>query len=283
MALAVTAARTARADQPVPPTPTAPPASLVPAPSPSPSLVGAMSEDARAHYERGLALYTAKDYTGAIRELEAGYTIEPRREFLFAEAQARRLDGDCKNAVPLYRRFLASEPEDVQANAAHIALGRCAEQMASAPPPVAARPAQRAAPPPPPAPRPPPPPPAPWYQDGVGAALLGAGVVGLVTGSVYTVAARAARDDANQAAPTYPDYARLWDTARSRSQIAIAGFAAGATLASAAIVRYLRVRGRHGATAAAPTFDAWVTPNPGGHDGKGGGFAGASAGLGGRF
>src|SRR5262245_38585026 len=54
-----------------------------------------MSPDARAHYDRGLALYQAKDYAGAIREFEVGYAAEPRREFLFAEAQAKRLAGDC--------------------------------------------------------------------------------------------------------------------------------------------------------------------------------------------
>ena len=267
------AARAARADQPTPETRLAAP--------------GAMSDDVRAHYDRGLALYADKDYAGAIRELEAGYALEPRREFLFAEAQALRLSGDCKAAVPLYQKFLASDPAEVQVNAAHIALGRCAEQMAGAP--LNASPgATSGLPSPPPGtttrppPSPPPPPPeaaAPWYTDAAGGALAGAGVLGLAIGAAFTVAAMSARNDANNSAQSYPDYARFWDTARQRSQIAIGGYAAGTVLAGAGVVRYLRVRGQRppvGTGAGTPPVDAWITPA------KGGG-GGAIAGVGGRF
>jgi tetratricopeptide (TPR) repeat protein len=209
----------------------------------------AMSADARAHYDRGLARYADKDYPAAIAELQAGYALEPRREFLFVEAQARRLSGDCKNAVPLYQRFLTSGPDDVQVNATHIALGRCAAQMASAPRATAPLVAT--------VPRPAPAPPPPWYQDVAGGALLGAGLLGIAGGAVFTVGSFSARDDANQRSSTYEEYARHWDTARSRERIAIIGFAAGAALTGAAIVRYVRVRAR----AAAPgKLQAWVAP-----------------------
>jgi tetratricopeptide (TPR) repeat protein len=238
-----------------------------------------MSMEARAHYEKGLALYGDKDYAGAIRELEIGYASSPRREFLFAEAQALRLSGDCKSAVPLYQKFLASEPEDVQVNATHIALARCAEQMASrAAPAVPVTPTAPAGstttvtttPPPRPAP------PAPWYHDLGGGALLGAGVLGLATGTVFTFAALSARDDANHSAQSYPDYRQRWDTARGRSEIAIAAFASGAALTGVAIVRYLRVRGR--ALAALRTSTAAIDPWAAPADRSGG-----VAGVGGRF
>ena len=230
-----------------------------------------MTADARAHYDRGLALYAEKDYPGAIAELQAGYALDPRREFLFAEAQARRLSGDCKNAVPLYQSFLASGPDEVQVNATHIALGRCAAQMASAPPP-APDPRRASSPPalalparPPATPATPP----PWFQDLAGGALLGAGVVGIATGTIAMVGMASARDDA-RGSLIYQDYARHWDTARSRERIAIIGFAAGAALTGAAIIRYVRV----GTRAPAPVkLEAWVAP----------GQRGGLAGVGGRF
>jgi tetratricopeptide (TPR) repeat protein len=115
-------------------------AQTVPPPAP------AMTGEARAHYDRGLALYAAKDYGAAIQELEAGYALDPRREFLFAEAQAQRLAGDCQRAVPLYQRFLTSEPSPLQASAAQVGLARCAQQMATATatnPPRRSRPGRR--------------------------------------------------------------------------------------------------------------------------------------------
>jgi hypothetical protein len=253
----------------------------------------AMSAEARAHYDRGIELYTAKDYGAAIRELAAGYAIDPRREFLFAQAQALRLSGDCKGAVPLYQQFLASQPPEVQVNATHIGLGRCAQQMATAAPPAAAV----AAPvptaiekgPAPPAPRSParPEAPAPWYHDRWGAVLLGAGGLALAAGTGFMVASMSARDDANQSAADYPDYARRWDTAQSRWRIAVTGLAVGGALTGAAILRYLHVRrGSRAAPTAEPSpaprasflsWGAWLGPAP---SGGGGALLG---GCGGRF
>jgi tetratricopeptide (TPR) repeat protein len=238
-----------------------------------------MSEEARVHYERGLALYGEKDYAGAIRELNAGYALEPRRDFLFAEAQAHRLNGDCKSAVPLYKKFLESDPDDVQVNAAHIALARCAEQMATtAPAQLPAKPATAAT-----ATAtaatatlPSSSPPAPWYKDTAGGVLLGAGVAALALGASFTVAALAARDDANQSSATYPDYQSQWSTAHDRSRIAVGAFAAGAALTGVAIYRYVRVR-RARVTPPPPRrkLDAWTAPTTA--------ASGFVAGVGGRF
>ena len=107
-----------------------------------------MRPEAAALYTRGLERFAARDYAGAVADLEAGYAIEPRREFLFAEGQAKRLAGDCKGAVALYQRFLATNPTGVQANATQMALGRCAQHLADHPEVVVVEP-----------PRPPPPPP----------------------------------------------------------------------------------------------------------------------------
>jgi hypothetical protein len=224
-----------------------------------------MRPDAKEHYDRGLALYAEKNYTAALTELRAGHALDPRREFLFAEAQTLRLGGDCKNAVPLYQQFLKSGPDDVQVNATHIALGRCAAQMAAAAPPQGTDKTRAGSTPLVIAPVRPPAP-APWYYDVPGGALLGGGVLALGTGAILSIAVMSARDDANQHATTYDQYNQRWDSARTRQRLAIVAWATGGFLTSAAIVRYALVRARD-------HTHAWVAPTE----------HGAIAGVGGRF
>jgi tetratricopeptide (TPR) repeat protein len=193
-----------------------------------------MSGGARALYERGLALYRTKDYANAIKAFEEGFALEPRGEFLFANAQARRLAGDCRGAVPLYQRFLDTAPPAVQASATHIALARCARQMA------AERPAAPLVIAPPPLPPPPPPPPPPWTHDRWGAALLGMGVVGLAVGGGFLAASFAALPDGG--ARTYAGYDGARSTAESRHAIAVGGLVAGGAFVAAGVARYAWVR-----------------------------------------
>jgi tetratricopeptide (TPR) repeat protein len=199
---------------------------------------------AQALYEQGLARYQAKEYAAAIRAFEEGFALEPRREFLFANAQARRLAGDCRGAVPLYQRFLEMSPPEVQASATHIALARCAQQMATEKPP---------APPPPVTPvrpiEPPkaPPPPAPWTSDRVGAGLMIAGAAGLVFGGAFLVAAFSAQPDDDGVA-SWDEFDRQAATADRRATIAAVGLAGGGALVAAGVARYAWVRHRARAT-----------------------------------
>jgi hypothetical protein len=189
-----------------------------------------MTPAARALYDRGLSFYQSKDYAGAIKALEEGFALEPRREFLFANAQARRLSGDCRGAVPLYQRFLEMAPPPVQASATHIALARCAQQMAAEKP---AAPPALLVPPAPPAPPP------PWTHDRWGAVLLGAGAVGLGVGGAFLWASFAALPGAGGSAPQYQ---AAYATADARHAIAVVGFVGGGVLAAAGIARYAWVR-----------------------------------------
>jgi tetratricopeptide (TPR) repeat protein len=198
-----------------------------------------MRGEARALYDRGLALYRARDYANAVRAFEEGFALEPRGEFLFANAQSRRLAGDCRGAVPLYQRFLDMSPPAVQASATHIALARCARQMA------AERPAAPAVIEPP--PLPPPPPPPPWTHDRWGAALLGVGVVGLAVGGGFLAASFAALPD--DGARTYVGYDGARSTAESRHAIAVGGLVAGGAFVAAGVARYAWVRHGRGARA----------------------------------
>ena len=192
-----------------------------------------MRPEAAALYTRGLERFSARDYAGAIADLEAGYAIEPRREFLFAEGQAKRLAGDCKGAVALYQRFLATNPHAVQANATQIALGRCAQHLADHPEVVVVEP-----------PRPPPPPPPPppkWWRDPCGLGFTGAGVAAISVGVGFIAASYAARDDA-EAARTLDPYSNRWSTAESRWQVGVGTLALGAALTAVGVTRFVVVR-----------------------------------------
>ena len=227
---------------PAAPAPTAP----APAPAPAPAapaaapaatsdVEGPMRPEAAVLYKRGLERFTARDFAGAVADLEAGYTIDPRREFLFAEGQAKRLAGDCKGAVALYQRFLATSPSPVQANATQIALGRCAQHLAEHPQVVVVEP-----------PRPPPPPPPPppkWWRDPYGLAFTGAGAVSIAVGASFIAASYSARNDAERMTDYNPFDSR-WSTAESRWQVGVGTIALGTALTAVGVTRFVLVR-RH--------------------------------------
>src|SRR5262245_40531104 len=222
---------------PAPPATTAvpaPPGAAVPAPAAAaPDVEGRMRPEAGALYKRGLERFGARDYAGAVADLEAGYAIDPRREFLFAEGQAKRLAGDCKGAVALYQRFLATNPSSVQANATQMALGRCAQHLAEHPDVVVVEPPR-------PPPVPPPPPPI-WWHDQWGLAASGIGAAAVGVGGGFVVAAYSARSDA-RAAPTYPEANERWEAAASRRTTGVVAIGAGAALVAAGAYRFLTVK-----------------------------------------
>jgi hypothetical protein len=198
-------------------------------------LEGPMHPAAQAFYDRALKKFETHDYPAAIGDLEEGFALDPRREFLFAEAQAKRLGGDCRGAVVLYQRFLTTKPPALQIDATQIALARCAQELAKKPEVVIMTP--------PPAPPPPKPAPPRWTRDPWGLAVTGAGVVALGIGIGYLVAAESARSDAENA-PTYATYVSHWSTAGARLDVAIGALAIGAALTATGVARFLVVR-RH--------------------------------------
>jgi hypothetical protein len=195
-----------------------------------------MHPAARALYDRALAEFAARDYPAVIRDTEAGYAIDARREFLFTQAQATRLAGDCRGAVALYQRFLTTQPPQVQVDATHIALARCAQELASRPPVVLVTPPPAVTP-----PRPAPPP--RWWRDPWGLSLSAVGVVALGVGVGWFVAAEVARSDA-QGAATYGEFSTRWSTAESRRDVAVVAWAVGGAALIAAGARFMIVRRR---------------------------------------
>jgi hypothetical protein len=160
--------------------------------------------------EKGLRLYDVQSYAEAIEEFKAGYAVDPAPDFLYAMAQAQRLSGDCFHAVLTYQSFLRTHPAERRAAPARQNIERCASNAGEAtpaapPPPVEPRASAPPEPIPVPAPAPEPIPPprastpaaapvaateAPaatatghaWYDDGVGDALMIAGVVAAGSG-----------------------------------------------------------------------------------------------------
>ena len=89
---------------------------------------------AAAHLVRGSRLYNEGHYDEAIAELEAGYAIEPRPDFLYALGQAERKRGDCKAAIEWYQRYVDTGPSAQRTVATLVQIDRCKQELASAAP-----------------------------------------------------------------------------------------------------------------------------------------------------
>jgi tetratricopeptide (TPR) repeat protein len=210
-----------------------------------------MKPETRELLERGLELYRAREYEAAISEFERAFAIEERPELLFAMAQAERLSGDCGTAVLLYRRFLATGPQEMHAEAARLNIDKCERALASRPElagqDVAADTPATATPEPPEDLLPPAPTRLPsaesashrgaWYRDPLGASLLGLGAGGVGVGAALFAMSSADVSSA-RASERYAEYRELMDRAESRRTLAWVGLGAGSALLVGAAARY---------------------------------------------
>ena len=127
------------------------------APSPTPQA----QEQAREHYERGLAKYNLAEFDAAIAEFKESYELSKAPRLLFNIAQAYRLKKDYESALYFYNTYLRADPnppnlDDVDnkidemrkaIDARHKAAAVVAPKPAPAPPappPVDRRPSKRA-------------------------------------------------------------------------------------------------------------------------------------------
>lgn len=137
--------------------------------------------DDNPHFATAKAAWKEKRWDAAADAFEQAYVLDPRPEYVFAKAQARRFAGDCERAIADYREFieLAPPPAAIEEARGHIAS--CGGEAEPAPTPA---PAPRVEPTPPPAvdPPPPAPQPRPWFRDPAGHALLWSGVAIAATG-----------------------------------------------------------------------------------------------------
>ncbi|MEZ4452682.1 MAG: hypothetical protein R3B09_24695 [Nannocystaceae bacterium] len=245
----------------------------IPAAAAAPQAEAPIDPAAKEHLDRALALYGSGEYEAAIKEFKIGYSIDPRREFLFAWAQSERLAGDCVTATELYKRFLDEGPSDAQIAAAEHNLELCEKQIAEAleHPEPEPEPEPEPAPEPEPEPEPAPEPAPearPWYRDGLGDGLVGGGVaLALVGGGLLTAAAVKERRLADL--PTYGDFAAQADdvhqSARALRRVGGVSLGIGGALIVGGAIRWALVA-RGGGTRARAAVDRralTLTPGPG--------------------
>jgi hypothetical protein len=99
----------------------------------------------------------------------------------------------------------------------------------------------------------------PRWQDPVGLAFVGVGVVGLVAGTAFLVAGSSAQSEADDAT-SYDAYLAASDRAESDGRIGVIGLVAGGAFITAGVVWYMT------RTPASPdhVVTGWVAPGSGG-------------------
>ena len=190
--------------------------------------------------DRAEEAFQAGRYTDAAKAFGEAYEADPDPKFVYAQAQAERLGGDCASAIEHYDRFLALDPDPEPAEAARTNRERCRQELERSKPP----------PPPPDPPRPrtmvdddpvdQPTRARPWHRDPLGGALVGSGLVvtalgtGLLAGGV--VLDRNAAD-----AGIEGDFESDRERALGMHRAGIALTAIGAAIAIGGIVRWIVV------------------------------------------
>ncbi|MEM7153417.1 MAG: hypothetical protein AAF799_11285 [Myxococcota bacterium] len=180
---------------------------------------------ARAHFDRAVEFYTAKDFDGAIREAEAGYELEPNEGLLFLWAQAERQNGNCVEAVPLFNSFIEmTTNEDMKQNALQ-AKGICAEELAASARATDDGTGEDIGPAPgdddldiqPVTPEPTPRDDNPWYRDPLGGALVGVGGTSVLVGAALLISAGVLSPD------RAPDYGTFVDRLELQPKLLLGG------------------------------------------------------------
>src|SRR6476469_11125404 len=101
------------------------------------------ADQAREHYEKGLAKYNLAEFDAAIVEFKQSYEISKAPRLLFNIAQAYRLKKDYESALYFYSTYLRADPnppnlDDVDAKIAEMkrALDEKHKQAVKPPPVV---------------------------------------------------------------------------------------------------------------------------------------------------
>jgi tetratricopeptide (TPR) repeat protein len=221
--------------------------------------------EAKAHADVATRLFDAQQYGKAAEEYQQAYLLDPQPLYLYASAQALRLDGNCTRALRSYNAYLRTNPSELDAQKTHTNIERCEQHLKDHPPVVE----PKVVPPstvtsqttviPPTTPPPPVERSAPsWTSDWAGHALVGGGLIVAVTGVVLYRGGRATIDD-NISAPTYGDFVAGrgdLDAAKRNQTIGVSAMAVGGALVVGGIVRYVV----HSGGGSASNVSASITP-----------------------
>jgi len=80
---------------------------------------------ARQLFELGVEEYKAKQYDAASASMGKSYALDPQPQALYALAQAERLNGNCKDAVPHYEKMLETTKDESTIKAVKNSIELC--------------------------------------------------------------------------------------------------------------------------------------------------------------
>ena len=196
------------------------------------------------------AAFDAKDFDRMVELSRDAYARTGDLRFLYAQAHAERLRGDCDTALGLYGRVLAANPTGTYADYAQKGVRLCEEELTKAPPKPEPPPKPAAVEEPgaddtDPVPQPPQPPTAPdtpgRRTDVTMAVLLSAGAIATVTGGTLLVSSDVSRRRANAAEDEATHIENLQRTRTFRISAAVVG-SVGVALLGGALARVLVIR-----------------------------------------
>ena len=169
-----------------------------------------------AHVAKAQELYTRGDLIAAREELLAAYAIEPAADLLFGLGQVEFNLKHYAKAIEYYEQFMTTNPDGEREALAQQALGAARVELRRPPPP---------------------PPPLPPHRewDGVDTTLVvGGGVLGAGGGALLYYAHHLSMNHTG----TLHQYDSRAHHARIAQWSAVGGFAAGAAVIGAAILRW---------------------------------------------
>src|SRR5262245_57361803 len=91
--------------------------------------------EAQTRFEHATKLYGERKFSEALSELTIAYSLDPRRDMLYAIGQMHVQLGNCQQAVLFYERFLSTKPDPVPAAAATEAIETCQNKVDTIPKP----------------------------------------------------------------------------------------------------------------------------------------------------
>jgi tetratricopeptide (TPR) repeat protein len=176
---------------------------------------------AKVRFDAGVKLTSAARYDDAIREFQAAYEIDPNPVLFYSLAVAERLAGRCPAAVDYYERFLRSGPSRQRTEAARAGIEMCSGARGSGPS---------------------------WYRNPIVGVIAG-GVVGMVFGAGFLIAADGTRDRAALAQHS-DDFEATLDRATVQRRTGAVLLVLGAALVGGGVAYHVKVQRRRQPTIA---------------------------------
>ncbi|MEM9454178.1 MAG: hypothetical protein AAGF11_08355 [Myxococcota bacterium] len=206
--------------------------------------------------------FKAGEWDAAVEALMEAYAADPNPAYLYARAQAERMRGNCRVAIPLYQRFLQHGVTEQQRADTERHIRLCEEilfnEQADPEPEPAPAPSLTKTPPPEPPPASRDTPTHPWTRDTPGLTLLATGAAATAVGGIlWGLGAREVRRA--PMASVEEAYERQVAQGRRDIGLGVAMTVVGVALAVSGTIRLGVIARRHRAR-----VSAWLSPGTGG-------------------